>query len=107
MSSGRKAEKPHAQRIAAYNPRYRRENRALCCRCGQLRTVSAKHTFRWDDPATTLDGGDRDYPERGWRMTGTLRCGECAQPTVHAILRDSCDPEHRDYAERRDYGLVD
>ena len=105
--SGRKSERSHAARMKTYNPRYQTENRALCCRCGNLRTVSHKHFFRGDDPATSIDEGDRNYPERGWRMTGTLECAQCRQPTVHASLRDACDPRYRDYAERRDYGLVD
>ncbi|BBY88465.1 hypothetical protein MTOK_42470 [Mycolicibacterium tokaiense] len=39
--------------MKAYNPRYKTENRALCCICGHLRTISYKRTFRYDDPAAT------------------------------------------------------
>jgi len=77
------------------DPRLKRENRALCCQCGNLRTVSARHRFRWGDPATTHDDDDRDHPGRFWRMTGTLVCSVCEGPTVHALIRDADLPEYR------------
>jgi hypothetical protein len=73
-------------------------NRALCCECGNLRTVSSNFWFPHADPNKTFDDG---YDSRGWRMTGTLKCAVCKQKTRHARLRDDVDPEHRDRAESR------
>jgi hypothetical protein len=61
VPSGKKAERSHVSRIQLWNPRYKVENRALCCQCGNLRTVSANHSFRVDDPAATRDDDDRSY----------------------------------------------
>jgi hypothetical protein len=68
--------------------------RALCCECGNLRTVSANHRSRNDD---NRSGECVDDP-RGWRCTGTLRCSECGSKTRHALLRDACG-QFRDFAE--------
>jgi hypothetical protein len=68
---------------------------ALCCECGQLRTVSINYKFRRDANKTFDDGLD----PRGWRLTGTLRCVVCKRSTCHARLRD--DTEYRDSAESR------
>lgn len=73
--------------------------RALCCECGNLRTVSSNWSFRRDDNKT-CDDDDRRHPGRFWRMTGTLKCATCKRSTRHAILRDDDIPEHRDGAER-------
>jgi hypothetical protein len=61
--------------------------RALCCECGNLRTVSANCSFRRDDNKT-CDNDDRRHPGRFWRMTGTLKCSACKAATRHALLRD-------------------
>ncbi|WP_435406125.1 zinc finger domain-containing protein [Mycolicibacterium tokaiense] len=53
VRSRRRSERYHEARMKAYNPRYKTENRALCCICGHLRTISYKRTFRYDDPAAT------------------------------------------------------
>ncbi|MGA8332960.1 MAG: DUF6315 family protein [Mycobacterium sp.] len=68
--------------------------RALCCECGNLRTVSAHHRSRKDDNRS----GECDDDPRGWRVTGTLKCSVCGGKTRHALLRDD-DPEFRDIAE--------
>lgn len=68
--------------------------RALCCECGNLRTVSANHRSRKDDNRS----GECDDDPRGWRVTGTLKCSECGGATRHALLRDACG-EYRDVAE--------
>jgi hypothetical protein len=78
-------------------------NRALCCECGNLRTVAA--SFRRRDDNYTCD--DNRHPE-GWRVTLTLRCAICKSPTRHAALRDYCydgrpDDEFRDIAETRQH----
>jgi DNA-binding transcriptional regulator GbsR (MarR family) len=41
--------------------------------------------------------GELDLHERGWRVTGTLKCSVCKTKTRHAILRDH--DEYRDFAE--------
>jgi hypothetical protein len=71
------------------------QNRALCCECGQLRTVSANHNHRLDDNLA-YDAGPQE--RNGWRMTGTLKCSHCGTCTRHAVLRDNY--ENRDNAER-------
>jgi hypothetical protein len=68
--------------------------RALCCECGNLRTVSANHRSRNDDNRS----GECDDDARGWRVTGTLKCSVCGGKTRHALLRDD-DTEFRDIAE--------
>jgi hypothetical protein len=66
--------------------------RALCCVCGQLRTVSEKYT-RLDDNLAYDDQRD----PRHWRMTVTLKCSHCSGPARHALLRDGSP--YRDAAE--------
>jgi hypothetical protein len=70
--------------------------RALCCECGQLRTVANMGEIEWDDNLTD-DGGD----PRGWRMTATLECGVCGRWTRHAFLLP--DDDAQDDAELREY----
>jgi hypothetical protein len=62
--------------------------RALCCECGQLRTVANMGEIEWDDNLTD-DGGD----PRGWRMTATLECGVCGRWTRHAFLLPDDDAQ--------------
>jgi hypothetical protein len=71
-----------------------RAQRALCCVCGQLRTVSS--AFVRQDANLTLDAPNQT---NGWRMTVTLKCAQCGRLTRHAKLRDG-DP-YRDAAEER------
>lgn len=78
--------------------------RALCCVCGQLRTVSANASPRRDDPNVTYEGwGPYAHLLGWWRFTRTLKCATCKQQTRHALLRDADEPQHRDYAERTDH----
>jgi len=70
---------------------------ALCCECGNLRTVAASYRWRYDDPESSCDDG-RD--SRGWRLTRTMRCSACKAMTRHAILRDD---DAGDEAELREY----
>jgi hypothetical protein len=69
--------------------------RALCCECGNLRTVSTRFSFPRDENKTYDDGC---HPG-GWRATGTLKCPVCKQKTRHARLREPS--EFRDIAESR------
>jgi hypothetical protein len=70
---------------------------ALCCECGNLRTVAASYRWRYDDPESSYDD---DQDPRGWRLTRTLRCSACEAMTRHAILRED---DARDEAELREY----
>jgi hypothetical protein len=73
--------------------------RALCCQCGQLRTVSARFVRR--DANLTYEV---PAEKGGWRMTITLKCGHCGRLTRHAKLRDG-DP-YRDWMEHQTPGWV-
>lgn len=74
-------------------------NRALCCQCANLRTVSASYR-PWPDISGSSD--DHQHPD-GWRCTITLKCAVCKERTRHAYLRDFLHdgrPDHlRDVAE--------
>lgn len=94
---------PHTRRLELVDPwlaqraaRVATELQALCCECGGLRTVSASYHFSGSDENTASGDGFDDH--RGWRLTGSLKCSNCARRTRHAVLRDN---EHgfRDYAE--------
>ena len=74
--------------------------RALCCECGNLRTVSAKYSPPRDDNRATEFGDPRL-----WRWTGTVKCSVCKTRTRHAIIRDNC-PEYRDAAEDADHQSI-
>jgi hypothetical protein len=67
---------------------------AMCCACGQLRTVA--QTYRGRRP----DGADAIEPAGPWCRW--LMCAHCATTTVHALIpnpppdswrRDGCDRE--------------
>jgi hypothetical protein len=95
---GKEREWTHIVRgpIAEQRKRLAVDVRALCCECGNLRTVSS--LFRSRDHVYDCDD---KHPER-WRMTDTLKCSVCGSPTRHAVLRDD-HPDHRDDAEERDH----
>lgn len=78
-------DRPHSRRIRAGLPATPEPERrqALCCNCGQLRTVSADYFARKGDP-NFCTGGFED--KRGWRQTMSLKCDECGQRTRHALL---------------------
>lgn len=64
---------------------------ALCCQCGQIRTVSSGYYGRRrTDPFAEFNTSDSS------RSVVTLRCEHCRAQVSHAVLR--VDPE-RDYAE--------
>jgi hypothetical protein len=71
--------------------------RALCCECGNLRTVAASYK----PPRDANNTDEADIHQRGWRCTATLKCSICMTKTRHALLRDD-DPEYRDFAELRE-----
>ena len=75
-----------------------RRERALCCECGNLRTVAANFNPLLDANRTCDDGDD----QRGWRMTCTLKCPVCKTKTRHALLRAADKKQHRDFAELRE-----
>jgi len=93
---GKECEWPHQVRRPLSEQR-RQPVRALCCECGNLRTVAASYRRGGDQNHSRDDNQHSD----GWRMTDTLRCAACKASTRHAILRDNVEPKHRDGAELR------
>lgn len=83
---GHALDRPHSRRIALTRPAEERRPaahvNALCCVCGNLRTVSSDYS-RWQDPnhASSAEG-----TAQGWRRTQSLKCNECGEPTRHALL---------------------
>lgn len=75
--------------------------RALCCICGQVRTVSTAHSPRKFDLNHAYD--DTRHPE-GWRSTQTLRCDHCETLTRHATLRDELPVATRNKLEAKQMG---
>lgn len=88
---------PHCRRISIVHPAQGEVEKppvqALCCDCGQLRTVSANFQFPYQDPNRPVVGYVFDDP-RGWRETGTLKCETCGQRTRHALLKDPTRIDH-------------
>jgi len=68
---------------------------ALCCECGNRRTVTSDYS-RPNDPNYSF--GINSHPQ-GWRRTQTLKCLECGTQTRHAILV-AADSQWRDRDER-------
>lgn len=100
-NSGREQDRSHSRRIALTRPIEERLPTppvdALCCLCGNKRTVSSDY-HRRQDPNHSYSYGDGN-PE-GWRSTQTLKCSECNSPTRHAVLHEP-DARWRDYDEKR------
>lgn len=91
---GAEIKHPHSRRIWSGKPRPETpRQQALCCECGQLRTVSVDYAGRYNDPNYSY-GGFED--KRGWRKTTTLKCEPCGQRTRHALL---LGPEQVDWTE--------
>lgn len=67
---------------------------ALCCECGQVRTVSDHHRKR-DDPNA---GWGSLGASKGWQHTQSLKCEVCGGQTRHAVLRPA-DCSYRDSDE--------
>lgn len=104
MRGSRGEVSPHRRRIRAWWAACDAENghepastslQALCCECGNMRTVSSNFSFSRADANHSSDA-QLDDP-RGWRCTGTLNCDRCGQPTRHALLRERNG--HEDYLE--------
>jgi len=81
----------------------RPRNRALCCRCGDLRTVA--HSYR-GRPPEGVRGSNSAGPWCTW-----LLCSHCGLVTVHAVIvdvlagrwgREGCDRERHDRRADRD-----
>jgi hypothetical protein len=66
----------------------RRRNRALCCECGQLRTVAQSYrgTKPAEIPATAIDVA----PWCTW-----LRCAHCDAVRLHAVIADTLAQQWR------------
>lgn len=97
---GRELDHPHSRRIALTRPIEERlpaaHVNALCCVCGNMRTVSSDFS-RYQDPnhANSPQG-----KTEGWRKTETLKCDACGERTRHALLAES-DAKWRDIDERQ------
>ncbi|MGJ6124907.1 DUF6315 family protein [Mycolicibacterium sp. Y3] len=98
---GRELDYSHSRRIARSEPSKDRRRpvqvQALCCTCGNLRTVSANYYASTQDP-------NGAYSEQGkvegWRETKSLKCAACGERTRHAVLRADED-KFRDWDEER------
>lgn len=102
---GRELDTHHSGRIALARPDFQAikavantRRQALCCECGNLRTVSPNY-HRSNDP--NYGYGDQAR-ERGWRHTQTLKCEACQNRTRHALLRptDVGDPDYDEKCQR-------
>lgn len=97
---GHELDYPHSRRIALSRPAEDRRRvqqvNALCCVCGNLRTVSSDY-HRYQDPN---HAGSPEGKAKGWLKTQTLKCEACATRTRHALLKPSED-RWRDWDERR------
>ena len=85
-TSGQSKHWPHSRRIALTRPVAERETPrvdALCCECGNRRTVSTSHYTSCADPNSNYNEANR---AKGWKTTRTLKCDECGAGTRHAIL---------------------
>ena len=71
--------------------------RTTQCRCqDRIRQAADRHARRVDDRSWRLRPS-RKLAKR--TITGTLNCRVCGERMRHALLRDACLAEHRDYAE--------
>ena len=109
----RRVERPMTLRVRSQQPnpssgppatatRHRRSVRLRPPRVG-LHFDVLRRRHRYNRHARRVD--DRSWRLRPSRklakrtMTGTLNCRVCGERTRHALLRDACLAEHRDYAE--------
>ena len=105
---GHELDHPHSRRITLARPDIQAIEavakvpvNALCCECGQLRTVSADYS-RYRDP----NHADSDQGKTGgWRLTQTLKCSACGDRTRHALLRRH-DAPYRDADEQRQQWIL-
>jgi hypothetical protein len=98
---GREADYPHSRRIALTKPIEERRPlvrvNALCCVCGELRTVHEHHSSsRFDENRAFSALGE----SQGWRCTKTLKCAACDEQTRHAVLMPADSP-YRDGGEEQ------
>lgn len=83
---GHALDHPHSRRIRMEHPLPETPRQhALCCKCGQLRTVSKNYSL---GPTDENRGGGLFSDPRGWFHTGTLKCSHCDTRTRHALLED-------------------
>jgi hypothetical protein len=89
--NGHTADWPHSRRRACTEPPVDAPlKQALCCECGQLRTL--KDLWRARGNPDAADEWKR-------RMVGQLKCSHCQAITAHALLQDP--RYHRDLDEDR------
>ncbi|MDO0977189.1 zinc finger domain-containing protein [Mycolicibacterium frederiksbergense] len=91
---------PHSRRVALTRPKDERrpaaQTNALCCVCGNLRTVSSDFS-RYQDPNNA--NSSRGKTE-GWRKTESLKCDACGERTRHALLHPA-DARFKDWDEQQ------
>lgn len=91
----------HSRRIQAVTPLEERYQpvrlNALCCVCGNHRTVSSNFYRKSSDPNNNYNETGRRL---GWNNTATLKCDACGTTTRHAILERE-DRAYRDWLEKQ------
>lgn len=97
---GREVDRSHSRRIALTRPIEERlpaaHVNALCCVCGNLRTVSSDFSrYQGPDNAHSPQG-----MAEGWRKTESLKCDACGERTRHALLQPA-DGRFRDRDEQQ------
>lgn len=97
---GRELDSYHSRRVEVSRPIADRHQvtrvNALCCTCGNLRTVSSDYYYRHHDPEHADSARGK---AEGWRKTQALKCAACGERTRHAILQPS--NAYRDWDESR------
>lgn len=102
---GRELDRPHSRRVFLASPNAQaikakcsQPRQALCCECGNLRTVSPDY-HRYNDPNY---GYGEQARAKGWRHTQTLKCDACGARTRHALLRQTSvgDPNYDEACQR-------
>lgn len=97
---GHELNHPHSRRIAATRPIEERQPtpriKALCCTCGNLRTVNADYSRHQDPNHAESPRGKAE----GWRKTESLKCDVCEERTRHALLHRT-DGRFQDWDERQ------
>lgn len=99
-TGGREVDWPHSRRVAMTRtdpPRTVTRVKALCCTCGEQRTVSDVYR-RSNDP--NYHHGP-DGTAAGWRLTQSLQCVNCGERTRHAVLQPEDRPNNYDERVQR------
>jgi hypothetical protein len=98
-NSGREQEWLHSRRIALTRtePQYvAPQVSALCCVCGNRRTVSDDYSRRQDPNHSSSELGKAE----GWRSTQSLTCDHCGERTRHAVMNRPGATDYDEIAQR-------